>query len=167
LRPVKRAALAIALSALTLAASAQSRLPPGVRGGTGAMATRSVSQYLDLERGLATALHEHRREAVLKMLAADFELRSAATLDALPAADWVAAQMASGAAEGRVRDLAVREIGAVAVVSFWLDSGVEGRRQSTVYVVDVWNQDAHSLAARYTAQPMRPLQAPTRPRGRE
>lgn len=167
-RPLKRASLAIVLSALTLAASAQSRLPPGVNGGPGAMATRSVAQYLDLERGLAAALAEHRRDAVLQMLAPDFELRSADALDAVSAADWVGAQMRPGApAAGRVRDLAVRELGAVAAVSFWLDSAARGKPRSTLYVVDIWNQAERKLAVRYVAQPVHPLQAPARPRGRE
>ena len=121
----------LALSALTFAASAQSRLPPGVDGGgPGAMATRSVSHYLDLERSLAAALEERRRDAVLPMLADDFELRSAESLDAIAAPDWLASQMRPGAAALRVRDLAVREFGDIAVVSFFLDATARGNPPS-------------------------------------
>jgi hypothetical protein len=164
-----RKTLLLALSALTLAASAQSRLPPGVDGtvGPGAMATRSVTQFLDLERSLAAALQERRRDAVLPMLTDDFELRSAESLDAVGAADWLASQMSPGAAAMRVRDLAVREFGDVAVVSFFLDATAPSKPRSTLWVVDVWRQAEHKLAVRYVSQPMHALQAPSRPRGRE
>ena len=162
-----RGALAIALSALAFTASAQSRLPPGVdgnRGAPAAMATRSVSHYLDLERALADALHERRRDAVQQMLAPDFEVRSAAALDAVPAADWLAEQLRAAPAV-RVRDLAVREFGDVAVVSFWVDAAGPGARRSPLYVIDVWQQG--KLAARYLSEPAHALPAPARPRGRE
>jgi hypothetical protein len=168
LRPLSRAATII-LSALTLAASAQSRLPPGVDGSAtpAAAATRSVSQYLELERSLAAALQERRRDAVLAMLTPDFELRSAESLDAVSASDWLAIQMKAGTAAMRVRDLAVREFGEAAVVSFYLDDTASGVRRSTLYVVDVWRQPEHRLAVRYVSQPTHALQAPARPRGRE
>jgi len=85
------------------------------------MATRSVARYLDLERSLADAIRDRRRDAVLQMLAPDFELRSGETLDAIDASAWVAAQQRSGDAATRVRDLAVRELGEVTIVSFFLD----------------------------------------------
>jgi hypothetical protein len=166
---VRHAPLAVVLSALALVASAQSRLPPGVDGGgTGrATATRSVAQYLDLERALADAVRERRRDAVLQMLAPDFELRSGETLDAIDASAWLAAQQRTGEAATRVRDLAVRELGEVAVVSFFLDPEPSGKTRPTLYVVDVWRQVDHKLVIRYVSRPVHALQAPTRPRGRE
>ena len=67
----------------------------------------------------------------------------------------------------RVRDLAVREFGDVAVVSFFLDPTAHGKTRSPLYVVDVWRQAEHKLAVRYVSQPAHALQAPSRPRGRE
>jgi hypothetical protein len=160
---------ALVLSALTLAASAQSRLPPGVDGSerTAATATRSVSQYLQLERSLAAALQEGRHDAVLAMLAADFELRADDSLDPIATSKWLAEQMRPGAPASRVRDLAVREFGDVAVVSFLLDETSARARRLTLYVVDVWRQAEHKLAVRYVSEPSHPLRAPARPRGRE
>jgi hypothetical protein len=166
---MKRAAVASALLALALVASAQSRLPPGVdgsRGAPAAMATRSVAHYLDLERALADALHARRRDAVQQMLAPGFEVRSDDALDAVPGVDWLAEQLRA-APSVRVRDLAVREFGDVAVVSFWIDAGAPGARRSQRYVIDVWQQAEAKLAARYVSRPASPLAAPTRPRGRE
>src|SRR5436305_14697414 len=100
LRPVRHA-VAAALLASTFAAWAQDGLPPGVRGGPQATATRSVSQYLDLERALAASLHARRRDAIERMLAPGFELRSAESIDAAAAADWLSSQMRPGAPEAR------------------------------------------------------------------
>ena len=171
---LKRAAIALAvgalaLSALTPAATAQSRLPPGVdgrRAAPGAMATRSVSHYLQLERALADALSARRGDAAKEMLAPEFEARSSEALDAVPAADWLAQQLRTAPAT-RVRDLAVREFGDVAVVSFWADAQAAGARPSPLYVVDVWQQAQGKLAARYVSRPVHALASPARPRGRE
>ncbi len=164
---MRRSLPAIVLSALTLAAPAQSRLPPGVDGGAGgATATRSVSRYLDLERALADALQERRRDAVAQMLTADFESRSAQALDSTAGIEGLAASVLPAGAAPRVRDLAVHELGDVAIVSFFLDRAPRGPH-ATLYVVDVWRQQAGRLAARYVSEPVRPLAAPARPGGRE
>jgi len=168
-RSLRNTPIVLVVSALTLTASAQSRLPPGVdgqRGAPAAMATRSVSHYLELERALADALHARRRDAAQQMLAADFEARSAEALDAVPAADWLREQLRSAPAM-QVRDLAVREFGDVAVVSFWADIASNGARRAPLYVIDVWQQPQARLAARYVSQPVHALPAPARPRGRE
>lgn len=168
-RLVRRTTLAVVLSALTLAASAQSRLPPGVNGAGArrATATRSVSQYLDLERALAGALQARRREQVVSMLADDFEMRSAESLDAVGAPEWLTDQMRPGVPAMQVRDLAVREFDEVAVVSFFLDSSGPGGPRSNLYVIDVWRRAEHKLAIRYLSRPINGLPAPARPRGRE
>ena len=169
LRTVKKAFLVAACSALTLAASAQSRLPPGVDGKPPAAtaATRSVAHYLDLERALAAALREHRRDAASQMLAPEFEARTAGSLDAVGATAWLDAQLHLRPTPTVVRDLAVHELGEVDVVSFFFDRGaVHGAAAATLYVVDVWRRADGRLTARYEVQPTHPVAAPTRPRGR-
>jgi hypothetical protein len=162
MRPI----VAACFFALTFAASAQSHLPPGVGGSPPALATRSASHYLDLERALAAALQEGRRDAVASMLAPDFELRSPETLDAVAGVDGLVGLARGSGSTLHVRDLAVREFVEVAVVSYLLDVDGRGKR-STLYVVDVWQPAAGKLAARYVTQPVRALPAPARPRGRE
>jgi hypothetical protein len=130
------------------------------------MATRSVSHYLDLERALADALQERRRDTVAQMLAPDFEVRSAQALDAVAGIEGLAANVLPASAAPRLRDLAVREFGDLAIVSFLLDRAARGPH-ATLYVVDVWQQQAGKLAARYVSEPVRPLPPPARPRGRE
>ena len=164
------ASLVVAV-ALTSGAAAQSRLPPGVDGNAQpapAAATRAVAHYLDLERALAAALRERRRDAAAQMLAPEFEARTAGSLDAVDATAWLDAQLHARPTASVVRDLAVRELGEVDVVSFFLDrSAAQGGRPATLYVVDVWRQADGRLTARYEVQPTHPVAAPTRPRGRE
>ncbi|MBV9890330.1 MAG: nuclear transport factor 2 family protein [Rhizobacter sp.] len=169
LRPVRQTLLAWACSALALAAPAQSRLPPGVDGTLPAAgtATRAVAHYLDRERALADALRERRRDEAAQMLAPEFEVRSAEALDAVAAPAWLDAQLHAPRTRTGVRDLAVREFGDLALVSFLLDGAVPGTGTTTLYIVDVWQQRDDRLVVRYQSQPGHPLRAPSRPRGRE
>src|SRR5438477_8502731 len=99
-------------------AMSQPRLPPGVRGPESGMATRSVSAYLTLERGLLDALTTGNRDAALGMLDEGFEVRSATDADATPAADWLQGELRNSIDSATVRNLSVREFNGIAVTSF-------------------------------------------------
>jgi hypothetical protein len=129
-------------------------------------ATRSVSLYLERERALAAAIDRHDRAAVESLLAADFTARSPAGPDVLNREPWLRSALSGRARESRVRDLAVKEEGDVAVVSFLLDSG-EGRGATTQFVVDVWKSSAGKLLARHVASGAGAPPPPRRPTGRE
>jgi hypothetical protein len=151
-------------------ALAQPQLPPGVRGPDSGMATRSVSAYLALERGLLDALQTGNRDAALRMLADDFEVRSATDMDGTSAVDWLQSEQASPIETAGVRNLSTREFNDIAVVSFLLDSRRVVKHKaiaSTLYVVDVWRQSSHQLLARYVSKPARTPPIPSRPTGRE
>lgn len=158
------------LAGAGLTASAQPAMPPGVRGADSGLATRSVSNYLRLERGLLEALKTGDRAVVLQMLDDDFEFKSASAADGETGAEWLDGELRSPAATADVRNLAVREFNEVAVVSFLLDSrrsAKPGAAASTLFVVDVWQQKPSKLLARYVAQPRRAPPFPTRPTGKE
>jgi hypothetical protein len=160
----RRPALLVAwmLAALLPAAYAQ----PGVRGG--GMATRSVSRYLGLERGLQDALAERNRAGVAALLADDFVLRTPASADVESVDDWLRREFALAHPGGLVRDLSVREADDVAIVSFLLDRGPEGRpATSTWFVVDVWRQSAQCLLARSMTRAAGAPRRPGRPTGKE
>jgi len=145
---MRRCLFSIAVAALTSVAQAQPGLPPGVRGPSSGMATRSVSTYLVLERGLADAIADGNREAVVRMLGDGFEVRSEDGGDALARDDWLNGQLRSGQTPALVRDLAVREFDDIAVVSFLLDSPrVAGKKKvpSTLFTVDIWRLASNSL----------------------
>jgi hypothetical protein len=159
---------AVLVGALLPRAPAQPISPPGVRGVAGAMATRSVSRYLGLERSLQDALERRDRAAALALLADDFTLRTSASADVESAGDWLKREFASGHTEGLVRDLSVREIDDLAIVSFLLDRGPVGHRPTaTWFVVDVWRQSTQHLLARSMSRAAGAQRAPSRPSGRE
>ena len=151
-------------------ALAQSRLPPGVRGPETGMATRSVSNYLMLERGLLDALRSGKRDAVTGMLADGFGVRSSALPDEMATADWLKSEAGDSRTTSNVRDLTVREFGDVAVVSFLLDHRRDTRTRrsgNTDFVVDVWQQSTHKLLMRNVAPSSKAAPIPSRPSGRE
>lgn len=125
-------------------------------------ATRSVSLYLERERALASAIDRRDRAAVEALLADDFCARSPVSPDVLDREPWLRGALAGRARESRVRDLAVREEGDVAVVSFLLDSGA-----TTQFVVDVWKTSAGKLLARHVAAGAGAPPPTRRPSGRE
>lgn len=151
-------------------ALSQSRLPPGVRGPDSAMATRSVSNYLMLERKLFHALDAGHRDAVAGMLDDGFGVRAATAQDEMATADWLKSESGDTNITSIVRDLAVREFDDVAVVSFLLDRRRNTKAKSVVathFIVDVWRQSTRRLMARYVARPDRSAPPPSRPTGRE
>ena len=149
---------------------AQERLPPGVRGPESAMATRSVSKYLQLERDLQDAIRDKNADAVKRVLAADFEVRSADKADATSMGAWLQAEMRDKITNVGVRDMTVRDFDDIAAVSFFLDRKhtVNGKPvTSTSYVVDIWRHSTSQLLVRYFTKPVKLVPAPTRPSGRE
>ncbi len=132
------------------------------------MATRSVSRYLGLERGLQDALAERNRAGVIALLADDFVLRTSARADVESVDDWLRREFAAAPTGGLVRDLSVREADDVSIVSFLLDRGPEGRpATSTWFVVDVWRQSTQRLLARSMTRAAAVPRRPSRPNGRE
>ncbi len=151
-------------------ALSQSRLPPGARGPETGMATRSVSNYLMLERGLLDALRSGKRDAVAGMLADGFGVRSAVSPDEMANADWLKSEADDSSTTVNVRDLTVREFGDVAVVSFLLDHRHDSKTRrtgNTDFVVDVWQQSTHKLLMRNVAPSSKAAPNPSRPDGRE
>ena len=141
----------VLLACYSVGALSQSRLPPGVRGPESGLATRSVSTYLTLERGLLDSLKEGNRDAVLRILGDGFEVRSAVDQDETSAADWLQGELRNPVEAASVRNLSVREFNDIAVVNFLLDRRRVMKNKSvasTLYVIDVWRQNPHQLMAR-------------------
>ena len=163
-------AILLLLPLLSGSALSQPQLPLGVRGPGSGLATRSVSAYLALERGLLEALRDGNRDAVLRMLDEKFAVSSPAKIDETLSADWLQQELHSSSTNSGVRNLNVREFDDVAVVNFLLDRGrvVKGKTvTTTLYVIDVWRQSSHQLLARYISMPHTTPPIPTRPTGRE
>ncbi|HWY24159.1 MAG TPA: nuclear transport factor 2 family protein [Nevskia sp.] len=148
---------AIAALALWAGAALAQDPAPAARGAMAGTATRSVAQYTDLEQTLLEALRDHDRAAAQAKLAEDFELREPDGADAISGADWLDHWMGGTLSTFRIQDLAVREFGDFASVSFLQHS--RGRIAGAAlpaftYVVDVWRQSDHKLLVRYVSTPV-------------
>jgi ketosteroid isomerase-like protein len=131
--------------------------------------TRLVQLFSGLENDWMEAVRRRDEAAVARVLGDSFEMRSAlAPSDPVPAGDWVRNAVHEFHLRSfRISEMAVRELGTVAVVSFRLaqEGDLGGKAESAeFFVADVWvRQDgAWKVAARYSAAPdrHRPLGAP-------
>jgi len=102
------------------------------------------------------ALREKNTSQIDRLLAADFEVWSAERSGPTSRHDWQEAAASNPAA--RIRNLTVREFGETAVVSFLLESGATRRTATSkvLFVIDIWNATAGTLAVRYVSTPAAP-----------
>jgi hypothetical protein len=119
----------------------------------GAMATRSVSHYLALEREVQQAVATRDSAALQARVSGDFTYRAAASADLMDRDAWMAHETRR---TPPVRDLTVSEQDGVAVVSF-----LAGRR----FIVDTWK--GGQLVARSASLAADAPKQPRRPSGRE
>jgi hypothetical protein len=142
--------------------------PVGPGGHAGGMATRSVSKYLGLERQLQQALEERNGDAAAAMLDPGFTHRPSTLQDAVSQQEWLKQAQAKTPGPSRVRDLSVREVDDLAIVSFLLEPQHSGKhREPTYFIVDVWRQSTDKLLTRHSDEIAHPPPLQEKPTGRE
>ncbi len=147
----------ILISALLIAFGCLAQDPTG-HGGGGTL-TRQASRYMALETALLQAQQDRNQNAASRLVGNDFEIWSAESADAMPREVWEQGWQDLNLTWFRIRNIAVREFGDTAVISFLLDRRGDRRGRAipaTVYVVDVWQQQAGKLAVRYLSTPGKP-----------
>jgi len=115
--------------------------------------TRLVQLYSDYEHRLADAIERRDAGEIDRLLADDFEVRSAAHPGApIPRAEWIAQAPNEKVDAKSIRQMAVHDYGVIRIVSFVMKS-TEERRNRELMVVDVWVQSGESsrLSTRYVA----------------
>jgi hypothetical protein len=116
--------------------------------------TRLVQIYSDYERRLADAINRKDTGEIDKLVADDFELRSANNIGVpTPRADWIAHSLKEPSAPITIGQMAVHDYGNIRIVSFVMMHAAAARRKRGIAVVDVWMQsgDGSVLKTRYAA----------------
>jgi hypothetical protein len=144
------------------AAMAQPATAPTRAGPANGMATRSVSLYLEKERALQDALESRDRAEVERIVADDFQQRSAARADPVDRSQWLRQALAAPASPRIVRELSLLEIDDLVIASFLLDSA-----HGSMFVVDVWRASTGKLLSRQLSRAADASPKPHRPSGRE
>ena len=126
--------------------------------------TRLVQIYSDYERRLADAINHKDTAEIDRLVADDFELRSANNIGvATPRADWIAQSLKEPSASMSIGQMAVHDYGNIQIVSFVMKRAAGAGRKRGIAVVDVWMQSGENsvLKTRYAAfQDIRSLRVP-------
>ena len=112
--------------------------------------TRFVKVFNDLEYELMDALRGGNKEAVDRLLAAEFEQRNAARPgEPVPREEWLKSGDLPVAADSEIWELAVHDRGDLAIASFRLKG-----KEREWFLVDVWRRkaaNAYELVTRYAS----------------
>ena len=110
--------------------------------------TRLVKLFLDREEALSAAMRAGDVASLERTLTDDFELRAGArAATPISRADFLSDVARSRAASGAASQMAVHDLGSIAIVSFV--QGDDAKR--AIFLVDVWRQSGADwkLAIRY------------------
>jgi hypothetical protein len=138
-------ALLLGLPAMPALAQATGRVPT---------VTRLVRIFLDHEQALLRAQQAGAKTEFDRLLADDFELRSASKPGTPVArAEWLAAIAARPTPDWAIEQMAAHDHGAVVVVSFLMRPPVAKAGVVPIFVVDTWAQAGEDwqLKTRYAA----------------
>jgi hypothetical protein len=141
---------------LVAAASASAAGQVGSSGRAVLTPTRNVMIFTGLEKDLLDAIDKHNDDALNKIVAPNFELRSAAAPGVpTPRAESLKHWMQQGQMQSSIGQMAVHEYGDLMVVSFlWkIAAAKEGAQAQPVFVVDTWKRTEGDwqLMVRYAA----------------
>ncbi len=116
--------------------------------------TRLVQLYSDYEQRLAEAITRKDNGEIDRLVASDFELRSANNIGIpVPRTDWIAQSLRDPPASVSIEQMAVHDYGNIRIVSFVMKRATATRREPGIAVVDVWMQSDETsiLKTRYAA----------------
>lgn len=143
--------LSVLLTGLTLVTKADTTAPqPSVD--TLPLTTRLVAEFYKKETALARALAKGNRVAAQALVDPDFELVAAADLGQSISFDAMANESAKTPHSLLIREMSVRDLGGLALVSFYWDENDRLARKSVTWtVVDAWKPgpDGWKLKTRF------------------
>lgn len=116
--------------------------------------TRLVQIYSGYEQRLAEAINRKDNGEIDRLVADDFELRTARNIGvATPRADWIAQSLKEQPTSASIEQMAVHDYGNIQIVSFVMKRATTARREPGIAVVDVWMQSGETsvLKVRYAS----------------
>jgi hypothetical protein len=119
--PVRKLLIVLALLSSLLYSQNQTRAGGESPGNAAGTLTRSASRYHDLETRLLQALQDKNDQEVTQLLSDDFEMWSAEKTGSTSRREWQRGWFESNLSSFRIREITVRELGEIAVVSFLLN----------------------------------------------
>jgi Domain of unknown function (DUF4440) len=140
--------LLMGLAFITKADTTAQRPPAG----TLPLTTRLVAEFYEKETALARALTKGDRMAAQALVDPDFELVAAADLGQSISFDAMANESAKTPHSLLIREMFVRDLGSLALVSFYWDENDRLARKSVTWmVVDAWKPgpDGWKLKTRF------------------
>jgi hypothetical protein len=102
--------------------------------------TRYMKIFLEQETQLLQAVKEKNSSAMDKMLAINFEMRTAHQAGVpVPRADWMKSALTPAASgDYTISQMAVQEVGTVAIASFVLTPSSNNKAAAPAFIVDTW-----------------------------
>jgi hypothetical protein len=116
--------------------------------------TQLVQIYAHAEQRLAEAIYRKDMAEIDRLVASDFELRSAKNIGIpVPRADWIEQSFKDAPASISIGQMAVHDYGNIRVVSFLMTRTGATSPELAIAIVDVWMQsgDNPELKVRYAA----------------
>jgi uncharacterized protein DUF4440 len=146
------------------AGSAQQSVPNHTSGPSRIVTTtRLVAQFSELERQWLKALADRDQATLDGLMSEDFQEWNPQSVDPVPREDWLRQRMGAAAAGTRMQEMAVRDLGSTALVSFVLRT-----KTGSWFVVDAWLRrgEKWQVTDRYASRVMGAVSSPVRPSGK-
>jgi Domain of unknown function (DUF4440) len=125
--------------AFGIVAAPPSHAQPATQGQSPVM-TRYMKVFMEQETQLLQAVKEKNNEAMEKMLAVNFEMRTSHQAGVpVPRAEWMKSALAPvTSSDYTISQMAVQEVGTVAIASFVLTPSAANKAAAAAFIVDTW-----------------------------
>jgi uncharacterized protein DUF4440 len=126
--------------------------------------TRLVAQFSELERQWLKALADRDQPTLDGLMSEDFQEWNPQSVDPVPREDWRRQRIGTAAAGTRMQQMAVRDLGSTALVSFVLRT-----KTGSWFVVDAWQRQGEKwqVTDRYASRVTGGVNSPVRPSGKQ
>jgi hypothetical protein len=161
-----RATYAVVLMLLVCCGVDQAQQPvPNTKSGPSRIVTttRLVAQFSQLERQWLKAVADRDQDALDGLMSQDFQEWNPQSIDPVPREEWLRQRAGRAEAGTLMQQMAVRDLGSAALVSFVLST-----KAGQWFIVDVWERlgENWQVTDRYASRVTGGVSRPVRPSGK-